>query len=276
MEPFARRQVVREISLIALAIFTYFAVRNMTAGSPGVAFENARRVVRFEDGSGLDWEHGAQALTVRSDTLVDLANWIYIWGHWPVILTTALVLFLFRRERYFLLRNTLFLSGAIGFLFFALFPVAPPRLMDLGLLDTVTTESHAYRALQPPGLTNQYAAFPSLHAGWNVLIGIVLFTTTTAIVVRVFAIALPVAMSFAVVATANHYVVDVAAGIAVVLVGLLVVSAWANRPIPAIVEGSARDPGHGVPTAVRDRAPRRQPSRRAARRRTPRHPARRG
>ncbi|HEU5311540.1 MAG TPA: phosphatase PAP2 family protein, partial [Candidatus Eisenbacteria bacterium] len=147
MEPFARRQVVREISLIALTIFTYFAVRNLTAGSPGIAFENARRVVRFEDGSGLDWEHGAQALTVRSDTLVDLANWIYIWGHWPVILTTALVLFLFRRERYFLLRNTLFLSGAIGFLFFALFPVAPPRLMDLGLLDTVTTESHAYRAL---------------------------------------------------------------------------------------------------------------------------------
>ena len=275
MEPFARRQVVREISLIALAIFTYFAVRNLTAGSPGIAFENARRVVRFEDGSGLDWEHGAQTLTDRSDTLVDLANWIYIWGHWPVILTTALALFLFRRERYFLLRNAFFLSGAVGFLFFALFPVAPPRLMDLGLVDTVTTESHAYRALQPPGLTNQYAAFPSLHAGWNVLIGVVLFTTTTAIVVRLFAVALPVAMSFAVVATANHYVVDVAAGIAVVLLGLLIASAWGNRPIAAIVDGSARDPGHGLPAAVRDRAPRRQPSRRAARRRTSRHPARR-
>ena len=201
--------VVRESSLIALAILTYFGVRNVTAGSPHVAFENARRVVRFESGAGLDWEHGVQKLTIRSDTLVDLANWIYIWGHWPVILTTAVVLFLFRRERYVLLRNAFFVSGAIGFLFFALFPVAPPRLLDLGLVDTVTTESHAYRALQPPGLTNQYAAFPSLHVGWNVLIGVVLFTTTTAIVVRMFAVALPVAMSFAVVATANHYVVDV-------------------------------------------------------------------
>ena len=239
MEPFARRLVVREISLIALAILTYFAVRNLTAGSPQVAFENARQVVRFEDGAGLDWEHGAQTLTVRSDTLVDLANWIYIWGHWPVILTTAVVLFLFRRERYFLLRNAFFVSGAIGFLFFALFPVAP-RGLDLGLIDTVTTESHAYRALQPPGLTNQYAASPEPPRWLDVLIGVVLFTTATAIVVRVFAVALPVAMTFAVVATANHYIVDVAAGIAVVLLGLLIAFALGDRPTAAIVDECTR------------------------------------
>jgi hypothetical protein len=264
MEPFTRRLIVRELSLIALAILTYFGVRNLTAGSPYMAFENADRILGFERRAGIDWEHGIQGVAVGSDLLVDFANWVYIWGHWPVILTTAVVLFLYRRERYYLLRNAFFISGAIGFLFFALLPVAPPRLFDAGLVDTVTTQSHAYRALQPPGLTNQYAAFPSLHAGWNVLIGVVLFTTTTAILVRVFAVALPVAMTFAVVATANHYVVDVAAGIVVVLLGLIVALAWGNRQIGAIVDGSARDPGQAVPTALRDRAPRRQPSRRAA------------
>lgn len=264
MEPFSRRLIAREISLIALAILTYFGVRNLTAGSPHMAFENAGRILRFEDRAGIDWEHGVQRLVVGHETLVDFANWVYIWGHWPVILTAAVVLFLYRRERYYLLRNAFFISGAIGFLFFALLPVAPPRLLDAGLVDTVTTQSHAYRALQPPGLTNQYAAFPSLHAGWNVLIGVVLFTTTAAIVVRVFAVALPVAMSFAVVATANHYIVDVAAGIMVVGLGLLLASAWGSSPIGAIVDGRARDPGQAVPTALRDRAPRRQPSRRAA------------
>jgi PAP2 superfamily len=54
-----------------------------------------------------------------------LANWVYIWGHWPVILGTATVLFVYRRDRYYVLRNALFVSGAIGFLFFAFFPGRP-------------------------------------------------------------------------------------------------------------------------------------------------------
>jgi O-antigen ligase len=78
-----------------------------------------------------------------------------------VIVGTAIVLFFHRRDRYRLLRNALMVSGAIGFLLFALFPVAPLRMLDLGLADTVTEQSHSYRALQPPGLTNQYAAFPA-------------------------------------------------------------------------------------------------------------------
>jgi membrane-associated phospholipid phosphatase len=84
----------------------------------------------------------------------------------------------------------------------------------------VTEESSAYRALQPPGLTNQYAAFPSLHAGWNLLVGIVLFLAFAHFALRVFAILSPVLMALAVVLTANHFVLDVAAGYAVVLVGL--------------------------------------------------------
>jgi membrane-associated phospholipid phosphatase len=268
--------VPRELALVASGVALYFGVRGYTDANTDVAARHAHDIVTWEQDIGIYVEPSMQDLVDDAHWLTTIMNWVYVWGHWPVILTTALALFLFRRERYYLLRNAFFVSGAIGFLFFALFPVAPPRLVDAGLVDTVTTQSHAYRALQPPGLTNQYAAFPSLHAGWNVLIGVVLLTTTTAIVLRVFAVALPVAMTFAVVVTANHYVVDVAAGIAVVLLGLLVASAWGSRPIAAIVDSSARDRGQSVPTAVRDRAPRRQPSRRAARRRTSRHPARRG
>ncbi|HJV29051.1 MAG TPA: phosphatase PAP2 family protein, partial [Gaiellaceae bacterium] len=207
MEPISVRALMREVSLIAGAMLVYFGVRNLTAGSADLASLNAERIRRFEEWAHLDWEHGLQSTVIGNDMLVNFTNWVYIWGHWPVILPTALVLFLWRRERYYLLRNAFFVSGAIGFLFFAFFPVAPPRFLDLGLVDTVTSQSSSYRALQPPGLTNQYAAFPSLHVGWNVLLGIVVLTATTSRIVRFLAIAGPLAMAFSVVATANHFVV---------------------------------------------------------------------
>lgn len=212
--------LLREVALVAGAMLVYFGVRNLTAGAPDEAFANGQRIANFEGWLGIDWEDAVQASIVGSDLLVMLANWVYIWGHWPVILSSAVVLYLWRRDRYYVLRNALFISGGIGFLFFALVPVAPPRLLELGLVDTVSSQSDAYRALQPPGLTNQYAALPSLHIGWDLAVGIVLFTTTAHLAVRAFAVLAPLAMGFAVVATANHFVVDVAAGVTVVLVGL--------------------------------------------------------
>ena len=100
--------------------------RNLTVGSADVAFSNARRIVRFEDAAGIRWEDGIQGAIAGSEAFVTLANWVYIWGHWPVILSTALALFLFRRERYYFLRNAFFVSGVIGFLFFALHPSRRP------------------------------------------------------------------------------------------------------------------------------------------------------
>jgi hypothetical protein len=214
--------LVREAVLVAFAILVYFAVRNFTVGSEGSAFANADRLIALEQDLGIRWEDALQNATVSSDALVTLANWVYIFGHWPVILGVATALYVWRPRHYVLLRNAMFASGLIGFLFFALFPVAPPRLLGVGLVDTVTERSHAYRALQPPGLTNQFAALPSLHAGWNLLVAIVVVMAVSAFAVRLVALALPVAMALAVVVTANHFVIDVLAGVAVVLVGLAI------------------------------------------------------
>ena len=203
-----------------MAALAYFGIRNLTVGAAGEAFANADWIARLEERLRLDWEHALQAPFVDQQVLVTLFNWIYIWGHWPVIVLTAITLYRLRPDRYVVLRNAIFLSGAIGFLFFALFPVAPPRLVDPALVDTVTQHSDAYRALQPPGLTNQYAAFPSLHFGWNLLVGIVLWGTTARVLVRAFAVAGPVAMALAVIVTANHYLLDVLGGLVVVLAAL--------------------------------------------------------
>jgi membrane-associated phospholipid phosphatase len=234
---------LREIVVAGLAALAYFGVRNLTAGSEATAFANARRLMRFEDATHLNWERWLQGQVVARATLTDLVNWVYIWGHWPVIISVGIILFLRRRERYGLLRNAILVSGGVGFLFFALFPVAPPRLVDPALVDTVTLHSHAYRALQPPGLTDQYAAFPSLHFGWNLLAGVAVWGATRNVAARTLAVLGPAAMAAAVVMTANHYVVDVFAGLVLALVGLiahrLIVSlelhsrtnrAWARLP----------------------------------------------
>ncbi len=116
----------------------------------------------------------------------------------------------------------MFYSGLIGVVIYALYPVAPPRLLDVGLVDTVTEQSVAYRVLQPPGLVNKYAAVPSLHAGWNLLVGLAIYQAASARGWKIMGVVGPVAMTLAVVVTANHFVLDVVIGLAVAMIGYVI------------------------------------------------------
>jgi hypothetical protein len=80
--------------------------------------------------------------------------------------------------------------------------------------------------LQPPAFVNQYAAMPSLHFGWDLLIGLMLFWNARTRLVRAIGLAMPVAMYAAIVLTANHYLVDGVVGGAVALTGLTVAVRW--------------------------------------------------
>ena len=237
--PGGARRCAREAVLVAGAAAVYGGVRAITEGSVRTAVANGEGVLALERRLGIAWEASVQSELIGSDTLVAMANWIYIWGHWPVIVASAVALYRCRRSSYLLLRNAMFVSGAIGFAFFALLPTAPPRLLDAGLVDTVAERSEAYRALQPPALTNQYAAFPSLHVGWNVLVGIVLAITFTHWAIRTFAVVMPLAMALAVIASANHYVLDVLAGGSIVVVSLVLVSLVSGGASPVVSEAVA-------------------------------------
>lgn len=215
-----RRRGILEIALVCSAALAYFGIRHLTEGDAAEAYAHAHREMRLERTLHLAWETSLQGLVLGHPLLVTLANWIYIWGHWPVLITVGAALFARRRERYLLLRNAMLLSGAIGFCFFALVPVAPPRLADPSSVDTVTLHSHSYRTLQPPALTNAYAAFPSLHFGWDLLAAIALWGATDSRALRALVVIVPAAMAAAVVLTANHYVLDVLGGLAVVLIAL--------------------------------------------------------
>src|SRR5262245_40314691 len=218
----AHRDGLRELAIFAVAYVVYFGVRAITEGTAAAAMQNAMDLIRFEQQLGIAWEGAVQDVVVRSQLLLDAFNAVYMYGHWPVIIIAGVLLFRHRRHEYYRLRNACLLSGLVGLIVFALFPVAPPRLTDLPLVDTVTRHAEGYRQIVPPELVNQYAAMPSFHAGWNVLVGIAVFRATRNRLLRGLAVAGPLAMLAAVVATANHYVIDVAAGVAIVLAGLVV------------------------------------------------------
>lgn len=225
--------VVTQMLLVAAAALAYFAVRGVTEADAPRAFDNARTLIDLERALGVAWEESIQAPVLRHDLLLEAVNAVYIYGHWPVVGGVLVALFVWAPDRFYLLRNALFASGAIGLVIFWLIPVAPPRFGLLDVADTVSDHAATYRTVQPPSLVNVYAALPSLHLGWNLLVGVVLWGSTRHPVVRTFAAVTPPAMAVAVVATGNHYVLDVPAGAAVALAGLLIahrLPAWRRTP----------------------------------------------
>ena len=215
--------LVHELALAAAAALTYFGVRNLTAGAALEAMSNADRLARLERRAHIAWERSLQDALLDHDLLVTLVNWVYIWGHWPVIITAAVVLYRTRHDRYLLLRNAIFVSGShrLPVLRAATGGAAASR--GSLAMDTVTLALGCVSRPAATGLTNQYAAFPSLHFGWNLLVGIAVWGATRNIPLRLLSILGPAAMGAAVVLTANHYVVDLVGGTVVVLIALWVV-----------------------------------------------------
>ena len=208
-----------QVAIVTVAALIYFGVRMLTKGAEVAAFKNAYDLLTFESTLGLDVEAWSQSAVLDYHWMVTFFNWVYIWLHWPVVLGALVLLYHYNRHRYTLMRNAMLISGTLGLVFFAFFPVAPPRFID-GFTDTVTELSTSYKYLQPPSVVNKYAALPSFHVGWNVLACVVLFRSVRSVPVRIFAVASPLLMSVAVVLTGNHWVVDGFVGTALAMVGL--------------------------------------------------------
>jgi hypothetical protein len=242
---------LEELCLILPAGLFYFFVRGLVSARTGEAIAHARHIVAFERSIGIFVEPRLQRAIVGHPVLVDLANWIYIWAHWPVILAWVVWMWTRHRAAYPTYRSAVLISGAAGMVVFALYPVAPPRLVPgLGLVDTVTLRSHAYRVLQPPALADLYASMPSLHFGWNLLVGIAIVRNARTLPGRLIGVVLPVAMFSAIVLTANHFILDGVVGGCFGLAGLglsVGFARWnfARRSAAVTTRRSAAEPAAG-------------------------------
>jgi PAP2 superfamily len=208
-----------EVLLVVIAFQAYRLVRLATEGDRTTALRHAELILRWEHSLGLSWEHGVQSVTLRHDALVDVANTWYTWAFWPVVTGAMFVLYVLRPELYRRYRNAVLLSGAIGLVVFALFPVAPPRMLG-GFVDTVHLFSSTGGLAHPTGFTNEYAAMPSFHVGWLVLVGVVTMPAIPRRALRPLLLVPAGVMFVVVMATANHFVLDGVAGAGLALFSL--------------------------------------------------------
>ena len=95
-----RRQWIRELELVLAGLIVYFGVRAATSGQASVAEAHARSLVHLEQTLGIAREADLQELILDHHALVTLANWVYIWGHWPLIAVSAAWLFRHRPDAY--------------------------------------------------------------------------------------------------------------------------------------------------------------------------------
>jgi membrane-associated phospholipid phosphatase len=210
---------VREPFIIVLAYVPYFLARGHAVDNAQTAFDNARQLMQIETSIGIFKELSVQSATISYQLLVHVFNIIYFYGHWPVIIGCGVYLFLKNPRVYTITRNAFLISGAVALLLYALFPVAPPRLSTDGIVDTLAmTVPVSYDKSR---LVNPYAALPSLHVGWDLLIALGLFLGTRRYSVRLLAVMLPPAMLMATVVTGNHFFIDGIAGGFLALVAFL-------------------------------------------------------
>lgn len=219
--------IAGEIAFIVTAWLLYSLVRGLSDGQVHLAFANADSVIAAERALGMFVEPDIQRAVLGS-VLIDLANAVYS-AFWPIILGVLGWLLIWHPKQYRLYRNALLVSGGASLVVFALYPLAPPRFLpDHGFVDTIAAYSDVYAGFSASALVNDYAAMPSLHVGWVLLMCIAVWTIARWRAVRVSAVVVPVLMFAATLLTANHYIVDGIAGGLVIAFGLAVAKGLRN------------------------------------------------
>ena len=253
LTPIFERRVYRDVGelvLVALAFLLYFVVRANVIDRPDLAIENAVRIVDTEKALGIYSELACQEAILDSRLLVRFFNFVYFWLDFPVIAVLGLLMYWKRRRYYTFTRDAILFSGACALVVYALFPVAPPRLLpDSGIIDTLQAYNNAsYQAQSTEFFVNPYAAMPSLHVGWAFLvaIGVVLAfgqdegqrargkgQVVRALVI-VLAVLHPIAQWASTVFTGNHYFLDGVGGLVAAALGLAFAVSMQKQGYPVL------------------------------------------
>ena len=216
-------QLAREALLLVVLLAAYSAARLLGGNDVGAAFAHAHRVLGVEAWLHLPSELGVQQWLLSSDLLAQAANRYYEFAHLPVTGVALAWLFLRHPGHYLWARRALVSATGSALVVFLLVPVAPPRMLgSLGFVDVGRLFGQSvYGEPTAGGLTNQYAAMPSLHVGWSVLVAVVCLSALHSRW-RWLWVAHPVLTTVVVVGTGNHYWLDAAAGAALVTTTLVV------------------------------------------------------
>ncbi|GAB2750450.1 bifunctional glycosyltransferase 87/phosphatase PAP2 family protein [Streptomyces bullii] len=226
--PFPRRVLSRpnlllELLLTRVAYAAYQQVRLAATADRATAERHGHRIHALEKRLSLDIEHAVNHAVAKVDWLRFSFDLYYTSFHFVVPLAILAVLYVRRPADYRWARSALGLATVLALLGFWLYPLAPPRLMPgLGFIDTVNGVQDFSRPDYGvmTELTNQYAAMPSLHFGWSLWCGVMIALLASRWWMKALGMLHPLCTLCAIVATANHWVLDAVGGALVVGAGL--------------------------------------------------------
>jgi hypothetical protein len=232
------RRAAIQVGVFLLAYLLYSAARWVTVGDLSSAKAHADWIIHLEDHLGVADEASVQR-ALSGTWAIWALNHLYLAAQ--LVVVPAALVFTYRRSRriYERLRNTILATWLISIPVYAAFPVAPPRLAGIGMVDTITAQTgFAMDSKLTTSFYNQLAAVPSLHVGFAVAVGIAVAAAVRNPVARALALLWGPTIGVAVVATGNHFVFDIAAGLVASALGYLASRAITRVPLSR----SARPP----------------------------------
>src|SRR3954454_17111961 len=190
---------LRQLALFAGAYYAYRIVRGFVDGRASVAFENARDIVNVERGSHLFFEPGLQQWAVGHRWIIQLADWAYVNTHFVVTTAFLVWLYLARNRAFYFVRNMFMVAMGLALVGYLVYPAAPPRLLpEWGFADTVTAAVGQDQASTAKLLFNPYAAMPSMHVGFALMIAVPAFKLVSIRPIRAFWCVYPAFVTFVV------------------------------------------------------------------------------
>jgi membrane-associated phospholipid phosphatase len=203
----------------------YQIARGLADRNPPKAFDNGLHVIGIERHANALFEITLQRLVDGSQVLATAASWTYWNSEFTVLGLALLWVYLRRNEAFVKFRNSILLANVIGLVGYVLLPTAPPRMFpDLGFSDTLSNFSelnHGSGVIE--FAANPYAAMPSLHAADALIVGLVLASVCRSKVAKVLWLLWPAWVWFSVMATGNHFWLDVLGGVIVAVIALVLV-----------------------------------------------------
>jgi hypothetical protein len=225
----------REIAGLAVLYGLYEVVRGAGGENIQVAMRNTADIVAFEQAVGLYVERGVQEAFEAVPYAPAFLGLLYVLLHFAG--TAVALIWIHRRhpDRFPIVRTTFVAATALALVGYVFYPAAPPRLAELGFSDTVTSSTGLDLSSDLLGaLYNPFAAVPSLHFGYALIVGVALAAIATRRSVRIMGALYPAAMLLIIVATGNHFFVDAALGGLVVVAGWLAARALIAAPAPRV------------------------------------------
>ncbi len=206
--------VFRQLGLFVLADICYETVRGVADGQEQVAFINGQQVIDLERSTHTFFEPSFQAFFTPAQWVIDFANQIYLNSQFAITIAFLVWLYLFRNDAFYFVRNMFMAAMAFALIGYTLFPTAPPRLYpQYGFVDTITDFSNVnHDSALVKVFINPYAAVPSMHCAFAMMIGVSGFRVSRHWFTRAFWVLWPALVVWVVVVTANHYWVDAALG----------------------------------------------------------------